>query len=184
MKSSKKVGTPATTNTPAAAATQTVQAHGAKVKINKKKAPVVVSKESVAPAAATKTEAKAAKPAKTSGGPSKFRSVDTFDGARLGVMAYQNLTFSQQAKRMLSDEELCADWQKQFPNAVKFNTGHVAGARRDYNNGRHGKGQVKPAVPVPEYKDRKPLGVVTNAKGKATAKSADAKTAAPLAKAS
>src|SRR5688572_30895820 len=78
MKSSKKVGTPATTNTPAAAATQTVQAHGAKVKINKKKAPVVVSKESVAPAAATKTEAKAAKPAKTSGGPSKFRSVDTF----------------------------------------------------------------------------------------------------------
>jgi hypothetical protein len=170
-KNSKKVGTPATTNTPAAAATQTIQAKGAKVKIAKnKKAPVVVSKESTAPAAATKTEAKT-KPTKTAGGPSKFRSVDLFNGARMGVMAYQNHTFTIQDKRKLSDEQLCADWQAQFPSAVKFTPGHVAGARRDFNNGRHGKGQVKPATPVPEYKDGKPLGVALNKKGKATAKS-------------
>jgi hypothetical protein len=181
-KSSNKTGTPVTSNTPANAATQTIQAKGAKVKIAKaKKVPAIVSKESAASAVATKPEKAKTEKTTKSVGPSRNRSIDTFEGVRMGIMAYQNHTFTIQDKRKMSDEELCADWQKQFPNAVKFNTGHVAGARRDFNNGRHGKGQVAPKVSVPEYKDGKPMGVALNKKGKATAKST---TDAPLAKAS
>lgn len=161
MSNKNKANTPAPAKTPAAQAVQTTQARGAKVKVVRK---TTAATPTPAPTATT-----AASKAPKATGPSRNRSIDTFEGGkRMGIMEYQNHTFAIQESRKLNDEQLAADWQKQFPNAVKFNTGHVAGARRDYNNGRHGKGQVKPAVPVPEYQDGKPLGVLLDQKGAAT----------------
>lgn len=74
---------------------------------------------------------------------SKYVSVDVVaaTGQRMRVAEYQDYTFSvnDQPKRRLTDEELAADWRKQFPNAVAFTPFHVAGARRDYNKGVHSK---------------------------------------------
>lgn len=73
--------------------------------------------------------------------PSKYISRDLFLGRRMRVAEYQDYTFSINGNkdRMLTDEELCADWQKQFPSAVHFETFHVRGARRDFNAGLHSK---------------------------------------------
>ena len=38
--------------------------------------------------------------------------------------------------RHLSDEQLCADWQQEFPDAVPFTPFHVEGVRRDYLAGK------------------------------------------------
>jgi len=75
---------------------------------------------------------------------SKYKGVTT--GMR--VMEYQDSTFAAQSKAMLTDEELAANWRAEFPEAVAFTPGHVAGARRDYNAGRHSKAFQKPAAAV------------------------------------
>lgn len=95
-------------------------------------------------------DAKAPKPAKEKK-PSKFISVDVFDGRRMKVMEYQDYTLTQQVKNKKTDEELAADWRTQFPQAVAFTPAHVGGARRDYNAGKHSKQFPKPTTPVPAY---------------------------------
>jgi len=103
-----------------------------------------VTKVTPATAKAAKT-APAAKAEKvTNITASKYKGVTT--GMR--VMEYQDSTFAAQAKRMLTDEELVADWKAEFPNAVAFTVAHVGGARRDYNNGRHSKAYLRPERPV------------------------------------
>lgn len=95
---------------------------------------------------AVATDAKATKTAKAKAAPkeraaSKFISADVFEGRRMRVSEYQDYTFSinDSKNRRLTDEELAADWRKQFPNAVAFTAFHVTGARRDYNKGIHSK---------------------------------------------
>lgn len=72
----------------------------------------------------------------------KYTSRDVIpEFGRMRVAEYQDYTFSinDRADRRLTDEELCADWQAQFPSAVKFVPFHVRGARRDFTRGVHSK---------------------------------------------
>ena len=61
---------------------------------------------------------------------------------RMGVEQYQDYTLyinvdrDELHGRHLDDEQLCADWQHEFPDAVKFTAFHVEGVRRDYLEGR------------------------------------------------
>jgi hypothetical protein len=38
--------------------------------------------------------------------------------------------------RHLIDDQLCADWQHEFPEAVRFTPFHVEGVRRDFVKGK------------------------------------------------
>lgn len=99
----------------------------------KKVAPVAAD---AAPAKTTKAEKATVTDIKAS----KYKGVTT--GMR--VMEYQDSTFAANVKAMLTDEELAANWRKEFPEAVAFTVNHVTGARRDYNNGRHSKAYSRP----------------------------------------
>jgi len=77
-------------------------------------------------------------------------------GRKMRVAEYQDHTFqtNDQPDRQLTDEELAADWQGQFPRAVRFSAFHVKGARRDYNVARHSRTFAalgRPARPSVEY---------------------------------
>ncbi|SRR6266540_1971692 len=138
--------------------TKTTPAPKASVKV--KKAATLVAP----PAPEAKTEAKtlAATPAKASG-PSRNKSVGQFGEPlrHMRIMEYQDYTFSIQATRRLTDDQLAADWQTQFPSAVKFSAYHVVGARRDYNAGTHSKAFDKPKVAVQAFgADGKPTVVI------------------------
>jgi hypothetical protein len=56
----------------------------------------------------------------------------------MGVEQYQDYTLyinddrGPLRGRHLTDEQLCADWQHEFPHAVRFTPDHVRGVRRDY----------------------------------------------------
>jgi hypothetical protein len=128
-------------------------------------APTPVKTPTVALAAPTATESAAA-PAPAPRGPvpgSKFSSRDVIPalGRRMRVAEYQDYTFSINGRddRRLTDEELCADWHAQFPQAVSFTTHHVRGARRDYNAGVHSKFRTQPVTneerSVPYMKNEK-----------------------------
>ena len=60
---------------------------------------------------------------------------------RMGVEQYQDYTLYLNddrdgiAGRHLTDTELCADWQQEFPGAVSFTPFHVRGVRRDFQKG-------------------------------------------------
>ena len=60
----------------------------------------------------------------------------------MGVEQYQDYTLyinedrDGRPGRQLIDEQLCADWQHEFPEAVTFTPFHVAGVRRDYLDGK------------------------------------------------
>lgn len=60
---------------------------------------------------------------------------------RMGVEQYQDYTLfinedvGTRRGRYLTDPQLCADWQHEFPDAVTFLPFHVEGVRRDYNKG-------------------------------------------------
>lgn len=60
---------------------------------------------------------------------------------RMGVEQYQDYTLyinddrGALRGRRLTDEQLCADWQHEFPDAVRFTPFHVQGVRRDYIKG-------------------------------------------------
>lgn len=60
---------------------------------------------------------------------------------RMGVEQYQDYTLwinddrDGRSGRRLTDEQLCADWQHEFPDAVVFTPFHVEGVRRDFVNG-------------------------------------------------
>lgn len=60
----------------------------------------------------------------------------------MGVEQYQDYTLHVNDDRdglrgrRLSDEQLCADWQHEFPDAVQFTPFHVEGVRRDFTRGR------------------------------------------------
>ena len=61
---------------------------------------------------------------------------------RMGVEQYQDYTLYinddryGRAGRKLSDSQLCADWQHEFPEAVTFIPFHVKGVRRDFVAGK------------------------------------------------
>jgi hypothetical protein len=61
---------------------------------------------------------------------------------RMGVEQYQDYTLhinddrDERAGRHLTDEQLCADWQWEFPDAVAFTPLHVRGVRRDFIAGK------------------------------------------------
>lgn len=124
----------------------------------KKVVPTILRKpknDDLPPGQSDPAPAKASKPVIT-GEPKakkeKVVKISKYKGATTGmrVMEYQDTTFAANVKAMLTDEELAANWQKEFPNAVKFTTTHVGGARRDYNNGTHSKGFSRPAAPLAE----------------------------------
>lgn len=59
----------------------------------------------------------------------------------MGVEQYQDYTLwinddrGGQFGRHLTDEQLCADWQWEFPEAVNFRPSHVRDVRRDFAEG-------------------------------------------------
>lgn len=61
---------------------------------------------------------------------------------RMGVEQYQDYTLyinddrDGRTGRKLSDAQLCADWQHEFPEAVTFTPFHVQGVRRDFIAGK------------------------------------------------
>lgn len=91
---------------------------------------------------------------------------------RMGVEQYQDYTLwinedrgGRQGRR-LTDEQLCADWQHEFPEAVAFTPFHIQGVRRDFQEGKnrteagsgssHGvrdsSGEVTGGVPSRQYR--------------------------------
>jgi hypothetical protein len=60
----------------------------------------------------------------------------------MGVEQYQDYTLyinddrDGLSGRRLTDEQLCADWQHEFPDAVRFTPFHVQGVRRDFIAGK------------------------------------------------
>ncbi len=100
-----------------------------------------------APAKTTEVKAKVAKTA------SKYVSRDVIPefGSRARVAEYQDLTFTRNLTKKMTDEELAQDWRAQFPAAVAFTAGHVTGARRDFNAGRHSKRYAGVRHTVPQY---------------------------------
>ena len=72
------------------------------------------------------------------------RKPDKYVGrtTRMGVEQYQDYTLyinvdrGRRRGRRLNDEQLCADWQHEFPDAVEFIPFHVLGVRRDYLEGK------------------------------------------------
>lgn len=61
---------------------------------------------------------------------------------RMGVEQYQDYTLyinddrDALRGRHMTDEQLCADWQHEFPDAVRFTPFHVTGVRRDFVAGK------------------------------------------------
>ena len=74
--------------------------------------------------------------------PAKFVGRTT----RMGVEQYQDYTLyinddrDGRPGRKLSDDQLCADWQHEFPDAVVFTPVHVKGVRRDFIAGKKREG--------------------------------------------
>jgi hypothetical protein len=60
----------------------------------------------------------------------------------MGVEQYQDYTLyinddrDGMVGRRLTDAQLCADWQHEFPGAVDFTPFHVNGVRRDFIAGK------------------------------------------------
>lgn len=129
---------PTTKPVVAASAQTTTPSTPSKAPTAKVKAPAVKAKVATPVTGETKSK---------SDGPSKFKSRDTFTiqpgqaPRRMRVAEYQDYTLSinDRPDRRLTDEELCRDWQTQFPSAVVFTPFHVAGVRRDYNKGTHSR---------------------------------------------
>jgi hypothetical protein len=152
---------------------------------------------STSSAKAGDTKAKTPKPPKEVK-PPRYISLGMFDGRHMRVAEYQDYTFSinDRKDRRLTDTELCADWQAQFPHAVVYDPKHVVGARRDYNQGKHSKAYPNHKDPqsqpwfIAEGGTRtqtapvvvKPVTVKAEAKAK-TAKATDVKAESPKAKA-
>lgn len=65
---------------------------------------------------------------------------------RMGVEQYQDYTLyinddrDGYEGRKLTDVQLCADWQREFPEAVAFTPHHVKGVRRDFMSGKRREG--------------------------------------------
>lgn len=101
------------------------------------------------PAPAPETPAPAAKAAPTAKAvPTASRNVSKeafayppFNGRHARIMEFQDFTFALNASRPtpLTDTELAAVWQAQFPRAVTFTAKHVAGAHRDFLVNRHSR---------------------------------------------
>lgn len=67
---------------------------------------------------------------------------------RMGIEQYQDYTLyinddrDVRTGRKLTDEQLCADWQWEFPDAVTFIPFHVKGVRRDFVAGKCAKAKA------------------------------------------
>ncbi len=64
----------------------------------------------------------------------------------LRIMAYQDQTMSEQPTAKLTDEELAAKWQKEFPESrcrFEDRLDVVRTVRRLFNEGRHGTQELK-----------------------------------------
>lgn len=88
--------------------------------------------------------APAAKKAKASEG----KYIGATSGLRVGV--FQNKTLEDNRKKKLTDEELVALWNAEYPNArTGYNLEIVRGVRNMYNLGKHNN--EVPVVAIPEY---------------------------------
>ena len=99
----------------------------------------------------------------------------------MGVKQYQDYTLyinvdrGELRGRHLTDEQLCADWNHEFPDAVLFTLDHVKGVRRDYQKGTVGgsKHRVRAAdgavsaapLPRPGLENREAGGKLPACKG-------------------
>lgn len=104
-----------------------------------KKLKLVTKAEPAAKAAPTKATAKpVAKAAKAA---TKEEKKSRFIGitSGLGVTAYQNESLEKNRKAKKTDEQLAADWRREFPNAIaRYTAETVSGVRGLYNKGKHG----------------------------------------------
>lgn len=64
------------------------------------------------------------------------------DRAVSGLHALSNDDRDVRTGRKLTDEQLCADWQWEFPDAVTFIPFHVKGVRRDFVAGKCAKAKA------------------------------------------
>ena len=82
------------------------------------------------------------------------RNVGCFAPYMMRVVAGQNQTFIDNVDMELTDGQLAMLWSAIWPMSDVGRNGytprHVAGARRDFNRGRHGN-PVPPDSPVPQF---------------------------------
>ena len=91
------------------------------------------------------------------------RNTGIIPGYEMRVVAGQNRTFEHNAKWGLNDHQIAAMWSANWPMGDVGRNGytprpgepanqktHVAGARRDFNRGRHGN-PVPPVEPLPQF---------------------------------
>ena len=75
------------------------------------------------------------------------RFVGTTSG--LGVLAYQNKTIFENAKKKQTDDQLAADWRREFPRAIATYTAETVNSVRNLvNRGKHGNPDNIPARPL------------------------------------
>lgn len=71
----------------------------------------------------------------------------------LGVLEYQNQSLENNRKAKKTDEQLAAEWRKEFPMAKAYTAEDVAGVRNSYNKGKHGNVAPVEAKRIPEFDD-------------------------------
>lgn len=122
----------------------------AKFKLVKRSKEEAASKPAAAGSARTGAKVVKTKAGKGTPGSSAGRFIGKTSG--MSVTKYQNKTLADNLKRHLSDEQLAADWRKEFPNArAEYTAETVRGVRSVYNRGKHGNDV--PRTPTPEYID-------------------------------
>jgi len=118
-----------------------------KLKIVRRTAPDTAR---VAASGSTRTGAKVEKVKSGKGQPGS--SAGRFIGrtSGLSVLKYQNESLERNRKQRLTDEQLAADWRREFPGArATYTEATVAGVRGAYNRGAHGADA--PRNPVPQF---------------------------------
>lgn len=96
---------------------------------------------------------------------SKYRALGLVSGMPTRVMAYQDATLLHNSTWKLTDAQLVALWNAEFPGAIFFKPSLVAIVRREYNDGKHGGQVAKPTTPsVPYGPGDAPVAVVTRTK--------------------
>lgn len=131
---------------------------------DQKTAPKTTVKKVTPPTPLAKPEAKATTKVATPVPETKaVKPPSKHTGATSGlhVMEYQDRTFHTQHKHKLTDEQILADWRREFPNTNgkwvrddREGLRIVAIVRRFYNERRHGNQKLFSDKPVPRYGDK------------------------------
>ena len=139
-----------------------------------------VGKPVATPAAPAKAEAKTKPEAKSKAAPKKEKTErpKRFAGVTtgLGVLAYQNKSLFDNAKKKLTDDQLAADWRREFPNAIaEYTAETVNGVRNLVNRGKHGNPDNVPVKPLHAWDENGQPVANWGEKGKAKAEAKAAK---------